>query len=439
MNIRCKGKYLIVAILLLNGCTYKPPDSISYEFKQRAETRTEENITVTAVVLSDEESKAAFATPLAQSFIQPVWLEIDNQQDDEFLLQLLSLDPGYFAPAEAAWRSRQLGEGDRTAKMTYFYDRHMPVLIPPKCKASGFVYTNHDPAAKAFVVELIGENESYSFEFVQVVPGFEADYMRTKPWEAYKEDEIQDLDLEGLRTYLEELPPCVLGGDRKSKGDPLNLVLVGDSRQVIATLVRRGWDLTETITAGSAWQTGVSSAFGSRYRTAPISALYVFDRPQDIGLQKARETVDERNHLRLWRAPVTCEGQPVLVGQVSRDIGVKLSSKTVVTHKIDPVVDEARLYVLLDIVASGHLARVGHVKGVGEVSADAPRYNYTLDPYWTDGFRAVLFVSEEPVALDEIDLLEWEHLTGKLTDCTFDLDKPEVEPDEAADAESPND
>jgi hypothetical protein len=208
---------------------------------------------------------------------------------------------------------------------------------------------------------------------------------------------------------------------------------------VIATLVRRGWDLTETITASSAWQTGVSSVFGSRYRTAPISALYVFDRPQDIGLQKSRETVDERNHLRLWRAPVTCEGQPVLVGQVSRDIGVKLSSKTLVTHKIDPVVDEARLYVLLDMIASGQLARVAHVKGVGEVSADAPRYNYTLDPYWTDGFRAVLFVSEEPIALDEIELLGWERLTGRLTGCTPELGKLEVEPDEAADAASPSD
>ena len=65
----------------------------------------------------------------------------------------------------------------------------------------------------------------------------------------------------------------------------------------------------------------MSSVFGRRYRTSPVSPLYVFDRPQDFALQKARKTVDERNHLRLWRAPVDFEGKPVWVGQLSRDIG----------------------------------------------------------------------------------------------------------------------
>jgi len=34
--------------------------------------------------------------------------------------------------------------------------------------------------------------------------------------------------------------------------------------------------------------------------------------------------------------PVNFEGPPMWVGQISRDIGIKLSSKTIVTHKIDP-------------------------------------------------------------------------------------------------------
>ena len=39
---------------------------------------------------------------------------------------------------------------------------------------------------------------------------------------------------------------------------------------------------------------------GERYRYSPISPLYVYGRPQDIGWQKARGTIHERNHMRFW-------------------------------------------------------------------------------------------------------------------------------------------
>jgi hypothetical protein len=74
--------------------------------------------------------------------------------------------------------------------------------------------------------------------------------------------------------------------------------------------------------------------------------------------------VDERNHLRLWRAPVTFQGKNVYVGQISRDIGIKLSSKTVVTHKIDPIIDEARYYLVVNLAASQSLERIAYTQGV---------------------------------------------------------------------------
>jgi hypothetical protein len=39
---------------------------------------------------------------------------------------------------------------------------------------------------------------------------------------------------------------------------------------------------------------------------------------------------------------------------------------------------------------------------------ESPRYNYTLDPYFTDGLRVVLFLTDTPVAYDEIKWLDWE-------------------------------
>lgn len=408
---------VFVTAASLGGCaTYVPPVPPVEEpaFLTRVETQQDGGVHVSAVVLSADESRQTFGTKLAEYGIQPIWLEIENGEDQEFVLMLLSLDPNYFSPAEAAWLSRGFGERGTDAKIHYFFDQHIPITIPAGATAEGYVFANLDPGVKPFAVDLIGDRTIRRFEFIQEVPGIEADFMQVDFETLYPPAEVEDLDLEGLRSYLEMLPCCALGGDRETPGDPLNLVIVGEGAHVLTTLVRRGWDLTETVTAGTAFQTAWSSVFGARYRTSPISPLYLFDRPQDAGFQKARATVDERNHLRLWLAPVTLEGTQVWIGQISRDIGVKFSSKTFVTHKIDPYVDEALVYLLLDVAASEALGRVGFVEGVGPSLLEDPRFNYTDDPYYTHGLRGVMILEREIAPIDAIEDLDWERMPIRL-------------------------
>ena len=94
--------------------------------------------------------------------------------------------------------------------------------------------------------------------------------------------------------------------------------------------------------------------------------------------------------------PLRFEGQPVWIGQVSRDIGVRFTPKTwnLTTHRIDPDVDDARDYVLDDLMESGRVVKVGFVPGAGAAERAAPRRNLTGDPYFTDGLRAVAIFSE---------------------------------------------
>jgi len=61
----------------------------------------------------------------------------------------------------------------------------------------------------------------------------------------------------------------------------------------------------------------------------------VYGRPQDIGWQKARGTIHERNHMRFWLSPIRLRGKKVWVGQISRDIGVKLTLKRIRTTPIN--------------------------------------------------------------------------------------------------------
>jgi hypothetical protein len=97
--------------------------------------------------------------------------------------------------------------------------------------------------------------------------------------------------------------------------------------------------------------------------------------------------------MRLWLSPIRFRGKKVFVGQISRDIGVKftLKSSTISTHVIDPDIDESRRCFVEDMAYSQALAKIGYVNGIGLIKKEAPRVNLLGDPFYTDGFRAVLY------------------------------------------------
>ena len=86
---------------------------------------------------------------------------------------------------------------------------------------------------------------------------------------------------------------------------------------------------------------------------------------------------------------------------------MRFTAKTITTHKIDPDVDETREYLLENLAYSQSLEKFAYVGGVGEVPIDQPKGNLTGDPWFSDGYRIVLWVTSEPVPIDEIKFLEW--------------------------------
>lgn len=415
MKIRLRTRWFIISvigILVVTGCAaFQPKPMEEVPFKERAQTKYEANVRVTAAVLSAEESKAAFGVPLYRKGIQPIWLEIENKRNEPLWFLPMSVDRNYHSPLEVAYVNRS--GFSKTAKEEmdqYFWEHGMRIHIPPGSVRSGFVFTNLDEGTKHFNVDLIDleKEPDISLTFFIAVPGLKVDHHKVD-WEGlYPEDKIVSHGEEGFRKAFENLPCCTTNKDGSEEGDPLNLVVVGDLDDVYYTFIRAGWDETETIYGGSALKTSVSAVFGGRYRYSPISALYVFGRGQDVAFQKARGSIHERNHLRLWLAPMRFEGKPVWIGQISRDIGVRFTWKTITTHKIDPDVDETRFNLIQDLLYAQGLAKFAYVKGVGAATIDQPRGNLTGDPYFTDGYRAVLWVSGEPVAQDDTIVLDWE-------------------------------
>ena len=124
-------------------------------------------------------------------------------------------------------------------------------------------------------------------------------------------------------------------------------------------------------------------------------------------MQRPRGSIPQRNHMRIWLAPVTLNGSKVWVAQLSRDIGVKPTwhSPFLFTHVIDPEVDEDRSYLLETLMRSQSVKAYGYVHGVGEATLEAPKFNLTEDPYRTDGRRMILVISENPVPINEVTVI----------------------------------
>jgi hypothetical protein len=402
----------ICCLLLFWGCAspFDPKPVEVVGFKKRAQTKEHNSVKVTAAVLTAQESIDKFGVNFYRRNIQPVWLEIENKDNDPLRFLPLGLDPVYFTPLQSAYLGRFAIRKPYHDKMDqYFYQVGMKNYIAPGETLSGFVYSNLDEGTKTFNVDVIGEDQVVrNFTFFIPVPGIKVDHQEVDWENLYSEAEIKDYDEAGLRKALENLPCCTTNKKGTEQGDPLNIVVIGDHEEVYYAFVRTGWDETETIYRASLFKTVRSFLFGGRYRYSPISALYVFGRPQDVAFQRARTSIHERNHLRLWLTPMRFEGKFVWIGQISRDIGVRFTRKTITTHKIDPDVDETRNFLIQDLWYSQGLKTFGYVKGVEAAPYEQPRGNLTGDPYFTDGLRAVLWVSGKPAAFSDVGWIDWE-------------------------------
>lgn len=357
-------------------------------------------LTVATAVPSAEETRGIFDVDLYAKNIQPVWVQIENNSDEVLQLAPMGIDKNYYSPREAADRTR----GRLEQRQATHYEQRVQgrLAVPPHSIQSSYILSRVDEGTKSFNLDVVGQDQAHLMSFFVPVPGLKLDHYDLDPDALYSPEDTRDLSLPELVAELEAMPCCVRDAAGNAKGDPLNLVFVGRPEDLYYAFMRAGWDETETIYGASLWKTGVSAIFGDAYRYSPVSPLYVFGRAQDAAFQRARSSIHERNHLRVWMTPLRFQGLPVWIGQISRDIGVRFTRKTITTHKIDPDVDETREFLVEDMAFTQGLRAFGYVGGVGAADYDRPRANLTGDPYFTDGLRALMWLSGEPVSLDAV-------------------------------------
>jgi hypothetical protein len=397
------------------------------------QSKTIDGVSVSVAILTDTQAQSHFGVDLGRLQLQAVWISVRNPGTRKLWFIRSVLDADIYAAEEVALMAADgLEPKDYERLRAHLHDQSLRSLLLPGMITEGFVYLPRSEGGKYLDIRLSGDAydeaelreravrlgnstlagapQDLRFGFAVPLPDGDFDYERLDAERIYADRDLPDLDAAGLRSALEQLACCTTNEDGSRNGDPLNIVLVGDSADVLNALSRSGWSFTHRITLRSI-RREIEAAIGSgAYPVAPISSLYALGRSQDVALQRARRSIAQRNHLRLWLAPYRFEGRQVWIGQISRDIGIKLTTKspTLTTHIVDPEVDVAREYLLHSLVATGLIDRFGFVKGSVRAAPDAPAQNLTDDPYFSDGMRLVLIIARDPVPPDLIRSLRWE-------------------------------
>jgi hypothetical protein len=406
---------LLTAFNLLGCASITPANDSTPTFIRAAETKEKDNVRVAVAVLTETESREYFERPLEPGGVQAIWLRVENRNSFPVWILPRFTDPDYFSALEVAYRNHSAFSNSFNQKVDAAFQKYaIPWRVVPGGTNTGFLFVNVSEGAKFVNVELWHSKGVIDVGFYLELPSGYFDYEKADFVALYQPSQIRDLTIDQLRQVLERLP-CCTGNRRGAYGDPVNVILIGANDDIFSALARQGWDPTHALGAGAVRKTLQAFLLGYRYRYSPVSSLYLFDRRQDVTFQKARRTIHQRNHMRLWLSPYTYRGKPVWVGQISRDIGLRftLRSPFLTTHKIDPQVDEARDYLVQDLLASESLQWLAYVKGVGPASPEAPRENLTGDAYFTDGLRAVAAVSSSRVPASEVNYVGWEALPNQ--------------------------
>ncbi len=168
-------------------------------------------------------------------------------------------------------------------------------------------------------------------------------------------------------------------------GDPINVGLIGDDRDVLCAMNAAGWFPADPITFRSSVEIAGSVLLDRAYNDAPVSNLYYLGRREDLAFEKpVGGSADRRNHVRFWK--VLDQGEekrPVWLGDATFDRSVGFSRFTgAITHHIDADIDAERQLLAQDLEAAGMVDAKYQVTGVGPTVAGR---NGGGDLYYTDG------------------------------------------------------
>ncbi len=163
-------------------------------------------------------------------------------------------------------------------------------------------------------------------------------------------------------TLFAKIPRRVADKDG-NPGDMVNFLILGSEAPMQRVFTTAGWVKVDADVKNTVLHGIIGSLSKESYLTMPMSQLYLFGRPQDYGWAHAEpiSVVASRNHLRVWKAPFTIDGETVWVGAATHDVGFERDQRNNgITHKIDPNIDAERDYVEKTLSGTGLVTQITH-------------------------------------------------------------------------------
>jgi hypothetical protein len=405
-SLYCINRLALITLLALSvgACStasYKHESFNNFQIEQRAITQEQGPIQVRASVPGQDEAEKIFGIPIYKRGIQPVWLEITNNSPDRARLALVSVDHYYFSPLEVAYMHKKHFSKQGWQEMEkYLLEMAMPRNIAAGEKASGFVFTHATDGTKSFNVDVFyqGTKAAYNnFAFFIQVPGFVPDHAEVDFEGLYADRVVPDLDSDGLRIALQDMPCCTTNRAGDGQGPPINIVLVAEGKNILKSLLRAEWSETS-------------------YEKDDIylnNVNYLFDRPPDAVFRKSRGKSTERNELSLWLAPLRTDGKAVWIAQIKHAIGRRYKINEIFFGSAqDPDVDDGRNFLLQNLWYSQSLATVAYATTGKVVRMDDPAVDFNGNSFFSDGIRIVMWLSGDPISLQETRNLNWDKIPG---------------------------
>jgi hypothetical protein len=380
----------VVLTLAFAGCaTWTAPASLDdASLRERAVSVSKQNTRVSVAVLGSDDSKRMFGADLNKHNVQPLWVEVENRTSQTLWLLHSGTDPNYFSPLEVAWSMHtQLGGATNAA-----IDSHLNRLgfrnpVPPGETRTGILFTNPDRQIKLVNIDLLGSRTLIPFSMFLPVPDGAGDVNSVLMPFLYPEADIADYhDLDSLRAALERLPCCATNEPGGTPADPLNVIAVGALGDIGAAMVRR--------------------SYRRDMRKSDLEQS-VFGRPPDVVLRKEAQTGAPSTSLRAWLTPIRFNGEPVYLVQVGRPVGGRFAHHDMNGGTLHEDVDEARNFLVQEMMYSGGLDKLGFVYGVGPSTQERPRTTLNGARYYTDGLRAVMFFATRPLSFTNVNILDW--------------------------------
>lgn len=170
--------------------------------------------------------------------------------------------------------------------------------------------------------------------------------------------------------------------------DVVNLVFLGEHEQVENAFRAAGWTGSDAVSTRAAFH--ILAAFVSlrNYSHLPISRQSLAGQPSDFMWQKSFDSIQKRDHLRIWSQPQQWQGQLAWASASIRETGAVFSFRSrKVIHHTDVDLDSEREKVVRDLTLAGCVAAVHNAP-----RAEMPLYsqNATGDQMRTDGAVAVV-------------------------------------------------